>query len=94
MKEVFASIIHERCLLMARAESIAVCQCSELGEEIYSCWIETMDASNPHDFNITDYIDEVACKYNVGQNQVSKMSETIRLIILQYDELIDFVSSQ
>jgi hypothetical protein len=36
MKEVFAPIIHERCLLMARAESIALCQCPELGEEIYA----------------------------------------------------------
>ncbi|MGI8501366.1 MAG: hypothetical protein ACR2LR_09515 [Hassallia sp.] len=93
MEEVFATIIHERCLLMARAKSIAVCQCPELGEEIYSCWTQTMDASNNNDFDLTGYIDELACKYQVGNEQVSKLFETIRLIIIQYDKLIDSVDS-
>ena len=93
MKEVFATIINERCLLMARTESIAVCQCPELGEEIYFCWTQTMDASNPDDFNIIDYINELACRYQVGNKQVSELFETIRLIIIQYDKLIDSIDS-
>jgi hypothetical protein len=94
MKEVFAPIIHERSLLMARAESIAVCQCPELGEEVYKAWTQTMDAATSDEFDLTDYTDELANRYKVSQTQVSELFETIRLIILQYDKLIDSIDSQ
>jgi len=39
--------------------------------------------------DLTDYTDELANRYKVSQTQVSEPFETIRLIILQYDNLID-----
>ncbi|GAX46245.1 hypothetical protein NIES4075_72660 [Tolypothrix sp. NIES-4075] len=41
--------------------------------------------------DLTDYTDELANRYKVSQTQVSELFETIRLIILQYDDLIDSV---
>jgi hypothetical protein len=69
-------------------------QCSELGEEVYKAWTQTMDAATSDEFDLTDYTDELANRYKVSQTQVSELFETIRLIILQYDKLIDSVDSQ
>ncbi|MBD2341805.1 hypothetical protein H6G64_33265 [Calothrix sp. FACHB-156] len=89
-KEVFAPIIHERCLLMARAEAEAVCQQPDLGEDIYNAWL-TMDANQPEDFDLTEWIDELSGKYRINSHQVSALFESIRVIILQYDDLIDSI---
>jgi hypothetical protein len=88
MKEVFAPIIHERCLLMARAEAEVTCEYPQLGEDIYQAWL-SMDANQPEYFDLTEWINELSNEYGLDLCEVSALFEIIRLMIIQYDDLID-----
>ncbi len=90
-KEILAKNINERCILMARSEADAACGCPQLGEEIYKTWTETMDASNPDDFDISELVRELSDKYQVALEVVDDLLEEIRQMILNYDELINRV---
>ncbi len=90
-KEIIAKNVFERCLLMARSETDVVCQYPQLGEEIYKAWTQSMDVSNPDDFDISEFVSELDDKYKVEQETVCLLFEDIRQIILRYDELLDMV---
>jgi hypothetical protein len=90
-KEIFGKSIIERCLLMVRSEAEVACGCPELGEEVYEAWVERMDASRPEDYYILDLVEELALKYLTSETVVKSLFETIRQMILEYDELIDRV---
>ena len=91
-KEILAKNINERCLLMACSEADAVCECPQLGEEIYKNWIENMDVSNPDNFDISELVRELSDKYQVACVVVNSLFEEIRQLVLRYDELIDRIS--
>ena len=91
-KEILAKNINERCLLMACSEADAVCECPQLGEEIYKNWIENMDASNPDDFDLSELVRPLSNQYQVAEAVVSSLFETIRQLVLRYDDLIDRIS--
>lgn len=87
MKVEDTCILNQRCILMVRAEAEAITYRSDLGEEIYTAWVETMDVANPNDVNLNDWIDVVTVKYKVSPVSVRALFEAIRLIIIRYDEL-------
>ncbi|MUG99846.1 hypothetical protein F7734_49265 [Scytonema sp. UIC 10036] len=89
MKEVYARIIHERALLMCRAEAEVLCQYAELGEEIYRMWVDTLDATAPDDYDLTDSIHELGTRYGINTQTVTNLFEVIRQLVLEYDALID-----
>ena len=91
-KEVIARNIHSRCALMAKTEADAVCGCPQLGEDIYKNWTENMDASNPDDFDLSELVRPLSNKYQVAEAVVSSLFETIRQLVLRYDDLIDRIS--
>lgn len=82
-KEILALNIHSRCVLMAKSEADATCGCPQLGEDIHRAWTETMDASSPDDFDITDLVQELANKYQVTEAVVSSLFEAIRQLVLR-----------
>lgn len=88
-KEILAKNIHSRCILMAKSEADAVCQCPQLGDKIYRVWNETMDASSPDDFDTEELVRELSDKYQVTEAVVASLFEKIRKLVLRYDELID-----
>lgn len=88
-KEIIAKNLHERCLLMARSEADVVCQCPQLGEKIYRAWTESMDAATPSEFDLSVFVSELADKYKVKQEIVSSLIESIRQMIVRYDQLIN-----
>ena len=71
----------------ARAEAEAIIQNSDLGEEIYTAWIETMDIANPYNVDLNDWINALTVKYKVEPLTVRALFKAIRLIIIQYPEL-------
>lgn len=91
MKKKYSYIFNQRCILMARAEAETASTYADLGEEIYIAWIETMDVANPNDVNLSDWIDVLCVKYQASSVSVRALFEAIRLIIIQYDKLIDTV---
>jgi hypothetical protein len=92
MKLEYACIINQRCILMVRAEAEAFAHASDLGEEIYTAWVETMDVANPNDVNLHDWIDVLTVKYQANEVSVRALFEAIRLIIIRYDELMGSVT--
>ncbi|MEC4883734.1 MAG: hypothetical protein SAL70_20760 [Scytonema sp. PMC 1070.18] len=91
MKEVYARIINERALLMCRNEAEVVCQCPELGEQIYRMWIDTLDATTPDDYDLTESVRELCDRHNKDTQSVTNLVEAIRKVVLDYDVLIDRV---
>lgn len=87
MKLEYFCMINQRCILMARAEAEAITHHPDLGEEIYTAWIETMNIANPYDVDLNDWIDVLTVKYKVEPVIARALFEAIRLIIIQYDEL-------
>ncbi len=83
-----AANIHERALLMARAEGQALCDRAELGQDIYTLWVEGMDASEPHQYCLADWYDDLATLHDTSIPLVQTLFESVRLIIVRYDELI------
>ncbi len=71
---------------MTKSEADAACGCPHLGEEIYKTWTETMDASNPDDFDISELVRELSDKYQVALEVVDDLLEEIRQMILSYSD--------
>lgn len=81
--------IHERALLMARAEGEALCLSPDLGQEIYWLWVEGMDASDPGNYWLDSWYEDLGIKHQANPLNVKQLFESVRLIIVRYDALID-----
>jgi hypothetical protein len=73
---------------MPRSEADVVCQYPQLGEEIYKAWTQSMDVSNPDDFDTSEFVSELADKYKVELGILDLLFEYIRQMIVHYNELI------
>lgn len=89
MKLECACVVNQRCILMVRAEAEAIAHCPDLGEEIYTAWVETMDVANPNRVDLNDWINVLTVKYRVSPLIIRALFKAIRLIIIRYDELVD-----
>lgn len=81
--------IHQRALLMACAEGQALCFSPDLGQEIYWLWVEGMDASDPRNYWLDSWYENLGTKYQINPLVVKQLFESVRLIIVRYDALID-----
>lgn len=79
---------HERCVLAATAEGINVCGLPEIGKHIYDLWVEGMNACEPEGFYLLGHIEDIVEQYHVSLEQATELLESIRLLIVQYDDLI------
>jgi hypothetical protein len=76
---------------MARTEAKTASKYPDLGEEISYCLDRNDGCSSPNHANLDDWIDVLCVKYQASSVSVRALFEAIRLIIIQYDELIDTV---
>lgn len=90
MKLESACSINQRCILMVRAEAGAIAH-PDLGEEIYTAWVETMDLASPNHVDLNNWIDVLTVKYQVSPISLRALFEAIRLIINWYGELVNKV---
>ncbi|QLE46392.1 hypothetical protein FD723_39975 (plasmid) [Nostoc sp. C052] len=79
---------HERCVLAATAEGINVCGSPEIGRHIYDLWVDGMNACEPEGFYLAGHIADIVDQYHVSTEQATKLLESIRLLIVQYDDFI------
>jgi|GEM_PF-3629825 len=80
--------IKERRLLMAIAEGEVYLDNSQIGEDIHQFWMDA-DPGNPSDYDLSEIIEELSNKYSVQQCSVEFLLESIRLIIVKYDGILD-----
>jgi hypothetical protein len=85
MKLEYACSMNQRCILMVRAEAGAIAH-PDLGEEIYTAWVETMDLESPNHIDLNNWIDVLTVKYQVSAISLRALFEAIRLIINWYGE--------
>ncbi|GJD20790.1 hypothetical protein RIVM261_057460 [Rivularia sp. IAM M-261] len=86
MKLEYACSMNQRCILMVRAEAGAIAH-PDLGEEIYTAWVETMDLASPNHVDLNNWIDVLTVKYQVSPISLRALFEAIRLIINWYDQI-------
>ncbi|OKH43890.1 hypothetical protein NIES2101_29325 [Calothrix sp. HK-06] len=85
MKLENACSMDQRCILMVRAEAGAIAH-PDLGEEIYTAWVETMDLASPNHVDLNNWIDVLTVKYQVSPISLRALFEAIRLIIISYGD--------
>ncbi|MBW4604662.1 MAG: hypothetical protein KME29_35165 [Calothrix sp. FI2-JRJ7] len=87
MKLENACSMNQRCILMVRAEAGAIAH-PDLGEEIYTAWVETMDLASPNHADLNNWIDVLTVKYQVSPSSLRVLFEAIRLIIIWYGQIL------